>query len=270
MLRTISAMRRELAWAHASLDAGFARYALDILAFRALRLFPHLPSRNSEGHLITHDGIRIIYRRNRGDIQSLREVFIQGCYRLPPIGDPHTLVDLGGNIGLTTLWLAHHYPSVTQAVVVEPFPPNAALAQRNLATSGLNVEVLTAAVAPYSGTAQFVASDESNLGRLGQAQDGVTVRTVTMSQILEHIGGHIDILKIDIEGGEQELLTVGDLSWLNSVDCIVAEFHPTVVDYKSLTRTIEDHGFHYYPPGSLWPETTDIFVRDNHTRSSAP
>jgi FkbM family methyltransferase len=265
MVPTIASIRRELAWAHKSLSVGFARFAIDIFAFRALRLFPHLPSRDSEGHLTTRDGVQIIYRRNRGDIQSIREVFIDGGYRLPITGYPKTLVDLGGNIGLTTLWLAHQYPSITQAVVVEPFPPNAVLAERNLATSDLNAQVITAAIAPYSGTAQFVASDESNLGRLGQAQDGLTVRTITMSEVLEHVGGHIDILKMDIEGGEQELLTVGDLSWLDAVDCIIAEFHPSVVDYQRLTRAVVDHGFHYHRAGSLWANSMDIFVRgDGH------
>jgi FkbM family methyltransferase len=239
----ISAMRLELAWAHESLRVGFWRFVFDILAFRALRLFPHLPSRNSEGHLITLDGVHILYRRNRGDIRSIREVFIDRFYRPPANWYPQTLVDLGGNIGLTTLWLASQYPSIAKAVVVEPFPPNAALAKRNFAANGLNAEVITAAIAPYSGSAQFLPSDSANLGRLEQSRDSLTVPTVTMNEVLARVDGHIDILKIDIEGSEQELLTARDLSWLDAVDSIVAEFHYQVVDVDSLNRVLMDHGF---------------------------
>ncbi len=45
----------------------------------------------------------------------------------------------------------------------------------------------------------------------------------------------IDLLKMDIEGGEQALLT-GDTAWLSSVNAIVAEFHPSVVDYAGACR----------------------------------
>jgi len=188
-------------------------------------------------------------------------VFIDGCYRLP-VSLPRTLVDLGGNIGLTTLWLTHQYPSIATAILVEPFPPNAELAKRNMAINSLNVKVITAAIAPQSGTAFFTPSSSSNLGRLTRGyRDGLTVNTVTMEEILKQLGSSIDVLKMDIEGGEQELLTAGDLSWLNAVGCIVAEFHPKVVDYELLTRTIMDHGFDYYRSGSLWTNSMDIFMK---------
>jgi FkbM family methyltransferase len=262
--QTASAVRREIAWATRTLNSGRAGFTLDTVLFRALRLLRHLPCDNTARTLVTNDGIRISYRRNRGDIQSIREVFIDCAYTLPSGVAPETLVDLGGNIGLTTLWLARRYPTITRAIVVEPSVANCELARRNLNDNGLIAEVLMAAVAPVSGTAQFAPSRSSNLGRVVNHQRGrtVTVNTITMHEVLDRVGGHIDLLKMDIEGGEQDLLTRGDLSWLDAVDCVVAEFHPTIVDYQKLVGKIADHNFHFHPAGSLRTGSMDCFVRN--------
>ena len=72
---------------------------------------------------------------------------------------------------------------------------------------------------------------------------------------------HIDLLKIDIEGGEQALLT-SNTEWLAAVDAIVAEFHPNVVDYAGLIERLVANGFRYVPAGSVWSGSMDAFVRD--------
>jgi FkbM family methyltransferase len=262
MLNTIVAIRRELAWAHKSLTSRLIPFGIDALAFRALRVLPRLPTRDLERSLEIRGGPQIIYRRNRGDLQSIREVFMDRVYRLPEHLRPQTLVDLGGNIGLSTLWFTHQYPSITKAVVVEPFAPNAALITRNLATNNVVAEVITAAAAPWSGTASFVASDSSNMGHLGDGAGSTTVPTITLGEILAKTNGSIDILKIDIEGGEHALLTGDDVSWLGAVGCIIAEFHPPFSDYQRLTEIIIEHGFSYHPPGSLWSGSGDIFIKN--------
>jgi len=67
--------------------------------------------------------------------------------------------------------------------------------------------------------------------------------------------GRIDLLKLDIEGGEQELLRF-QLEWLQRVDAIIAEFHPDCVDYPGLVAKLQQHGFRYIPrirfSGIIW------------------
>lgn len=72
----------------------------------------------------------------------------------------------------------------------------------------------------------------------------------------------VDLLKIDIEGGEQALLD-SDLAWLSRIGAIIAEFHPDVVDYESLVQRLVDHGFVYVPAGAAWPNQMDAFIRDD-------
>ena len=72
---------------------------------------------------------------------------------------------------------------------------------------------------------------------------------------------HVDLLKLDIEGGEQDLLSC-NLEWLKRVDAIIAEFHPGQVDYSGLTTKLQEEGFRYIPANSVFPDNMDSFIRE--------
>jgi FkbM family methyltransferase len=218
------------------------------------------------------DELRLRYRRNRGDWWSFREVWLFDCYRLPfRLPAYETLVDLGGNIGLTSLWLAKAY-GFKRIAVVEPVSGNAELAEYNLRTNlpNANIEIIRAAVGPVDGIARFSQSSHSNQGHVNTSADRVAdehtkdieVPQISMSSILERLGpdSQIDVLKLDIEGGEQALID-GDLKWLASVRSIIAEFHPTLCDYQRLIHRIEQEGFIFLPAKSVFPESMDSFIR---------
>ena len=100
--------------------------------------------------------VRAKHNRMIGDNQGIREVWNDEVYRLPLDQSPKTIVDLGANIGLTSLWYAKRYEP-TQIVAVEPVPANARLIRRNLEVNGITdiTTVIEAAVGPESGTARF-------------------------------------------------------------------------------------------------------------------
>ena len=212
------------------------------------------------------DGVTISYRLNRGDLQSIREVWLDEEYRLPADAAPYeTLVDLGGNIGLTSLWLAKTYGYKT-VVTVEPSADNAELVRINLANNDVDATVIEAAVGPHDGTAVFAASEESNMGRLGTDGDSsIEVKLLSMASILGQAGvaGQIDLMKLDIEGGEEQLVD-GDLGWLNNVRRIVAELHPAIVDTEKVIAAIEKSGLTFVPgSGDLAASSVmDMFIRD--------
>jgi hypothetical protein len=68
------------------------------------------------------------------------------------------------------------------------------------------------------------------------------------------------LIKIDIEGGEEELLG-GPTEWLGCTDAIIIEFHPTSVDYPRLIRKVSSQGFKYIPANSVFPDNMDCFTR---------
>ena len=239
------------------------RYAIDLIR---VKLGRRSQLKDGLRELRLRDGVTISYRLNRGDLQSIREVWLDEEYRLPADAAPYeTLVDLGGNIGLTSLWLAKTYGYKT-VVTVEPSADNAELVRINLANNDVDATVIEAAVGPHDGTAVFAASEESNMGRLGTDGDSsIEVKLLSMASILGQAGvaGQIDLMKLDIEGGEEQLVD-GDLGWLNNVRRIVAELHPAIVDTEKVIAAIEKSGLTFVPgSGDLAASSVmDMFIRD--------
>jgi len=202
-------------------------------------------------------GVRLSYRLNKGDLHGIREVWLDECYRLPFENSSGALLDLGANIGLTSVWLARKY-GFAPVIAVEPDPRNAALARRNLEQNAINGEVIEAAIGPREGAAHFEASGISNLGKVSTT--GSPVRMTTVAAILEKSGcARFALVKMDIEGGEQELLA-GPTDWLDRVDAIIAEFHPDRIDYPGAIRSIAARGLKYIPASSVFPHNMDSFV----------
>ena len=235
--------------------------------YRVLRVHPRLARDGADG-VVLRGGTQIYYRRNRGDLHSLREVWLAETYRLPFRLTPRTVVDLGANIGLTSAWLRAHY-EVERLVAVEPSAANVRVLRQNLPWA--DTTIVHAAVGPMDGTVRFEDSRESHLGRV--SRKGARVRQVSMLTILAELepGLVVDLLKVDIEGFEGELFS-GDLTWLVRIRAIIIEIHPPVVDRDDIVRRIEAQGFRFVPAESTWPGSMDAFVRpedDECARSGA-
>lgn len=200
----------------------------------------------------------LTYRLDPGDIQSVREVFVDEVYRPPFESRPRVIVDLGANIGLTSLYFALAF-APELVIAIEPVPGNVAIARQNLA--GIGASVVEAAVAGECGWASFASSAESNLGRISDDGD-LRVRAITMPEVIDLCPeGHIDLLKIDIEGGEGPLFA-GDCSWLDHVGSIIAELHPHIIETSPVVDRITAAGFRYIPAGSAWVGSMDAWIRD--------
>jgi hypothetical protein len=87
--------------------------------------------------------------------------------------------------------------------------------------------------------------------------------SISIKSVLNSCGlSEVDLVKIDIEGGEEALLR-GPLEWLCQTKAIIAEFHPSAVDYPALTQLLEQHGFNFIPAGTAFANNMDSFYRLN-------
>jgi len=228
---------------------------------------------NQSREIRLKDGTRLVYRFNRGDLQSLREVWMDEVYRLPFNLQPRIVVDLGANIGMSSVWF-HRKFQCERIVAVEPDEGNAQITAKNFARNSIPGEILQAAVGPADGSIQFQHSTDSNMGHVKLEQDCVTdssniskVRMVSMATVLGHLqdARRIDVLKVDIEGGEGALFD-GDLRWLERVDSIIIELHADVTDTERVTQNIVSSGFRYLPAGSVFPNSMSAYVRNGLIR----
>lgn len=188
-------------------------------------------------------------RPGSGDLFVFHEVFLSECYRLPQLwrDGVATIVDLGANVGLTTLFFTTYFPHAAY-ICVEPDPDNALLLQRNLSFLGPQICIVEGAVSGQPGEVLF-SNDRPSWGNAidRQRQQGRRVCCYSMHEIVAlSPTGNIDILKVDIEGEEQQVFRdSGD--WLSYVGLIIIELH-SPYSCEMFTANMERAGFQVIQP----------------------
>jgi hypothetical protein len=94
---------------------------------------------------------------------------------------------------------------------------------------------------------------------------GTEVKVISMQTLFGQAGisGDIDLLKLDIEGGE-EALASGSLDWLHPIRTLIAEVHPAICKTDSVIERFESTGMTFVAGGSRQQggPLMDVFLRD--------
>lgn len=173
------------------------------------------------------------------DLITAYEVFVLRMYDpvLRMMSRPSRVVDVGANVGYTCLLWASAFPGVP-ITAFEPHPRHLSSLRENLALCRLTnrVEVIGAAAGVRAGRAAFLdAENESGLVASGRpasrervaAQGASGQIEVQVVDFFESLGkGPIDLLKMDIEGGEYPILADERFAALRP-RAIALEWHQT-------------------------------------------
>lgn len=209
-------------------------------------------------------GWPVVYRFNRGDLQSLREVLVEEVYRCDLPFEPKSVLDLGANIGLTSLWMWRRQLRDAEGgriIAVEPAAANADVAETNFRLNGIQGEVVRAAVGQRSGIAAFMPRAESNVGRLANGSGAVSIPVIGIRELMARFpGGTVDLVKMDIEGSEGPMLS-GDLDWLTGVRALIVEWHDEFVPSGPLIENVVSAGFIHHRINAERQENLSLFVR---------
>lgn len=132
---------------------------------------------------------------------------------------PLRVLDVGANIGLWSLWIAHRH-RIASLTAVEPVARNVGALRANLADNlpAGSWSVLEAAATTSDGELSFGGADTTR-GHIGG--QGSTVAAVDLFGLLDGV----DLLKLDVEGAEWAI--VADHRWeALSVPVVMLEHHP--------------------------------------------
>lgn len=197
-------------------------------------------------------GAAVYLRPGTTDAQVLDDTFI-GLYHLPPKDLPAqpTVLDLGGNIGLTAAHFLTMRPGA-RVVCVEMDAANAQQARLNTAEiaeqTGGRCEVIHAAAAAHDGFMQYAGTEAwgYRLTALDQhpstSASNRTVRAISMARLFAETSlSNVDYCKIDIEGAEAMILT-REATWLEQVQMIKVEHHLPAT-FNSIADVLTKFGF---------------------------
>ncbi|MEO5809381.1 MAG: FkbM family methyltransferase [Sphingomicrobium sp.] len=139
------------------------------------------------------------------------------------------IVDLGSNIGLVSAYFALTYPRA-KIVSVEPDEGNCRLARQNLPAQS---ELLEAAISSRDGAGKLNDTGRNCGFQVEKTNDG-DVRLITVPSILASTPGVPFLIKIDIEGFEEDLFA-DNVDWIDQFPVLLIELHDWMLPGRRVT-----------------------------------
>ena len=201
---------------------------------------------------------KIYLRRNSSDLFVFNQIFIQKEYdtlfdvyknNFEKNDTPVTIIDLGGNIGLTSIYAAMHFKS-SEIIVVEPSESNFEILTKNcesITNQNPNVNFTLINSGVWKNTCKLSIADDSVDGWAIQVYEDIngTIDAISMNDLVKKMP-EIDILKIDIEGTEFVIVNEEvNCDWLSNVKIIAIEIHRKLGNVEAICKTITSKGFVY-------------------------
>lgn len=221
----------------------------------------HVPEQNGIFYI---SGARVTLSGNHY-LSMLEEIVFADSYQIRNINDKiETVVDIGANIGVFTLFIGQRF---NQAVIYA-YEPNKSIINHTLSnlTTINNFKLYSTAVTNISGLATiYIDSNHtasSLLEGITSSSEAVSCETISFSSVMKNCGGKIDLLKLDCEGSEYQIFSCSEIE---DVKYIVGELHTTdIFCPQDGVDMLTSKGFkvQYYP---FWDSKAGIFFAKKQT-----
>jgi FkbM family methyltransferase len=182
---------------------------------------------------------KILLRPGTTDKDMFTQIFVYQAKDHIVEGDVKTILDLGGNNGMTARFFNYKYPSAI-IYAVEPDKENFKALQAQ--SKGIsNIIAINKAIWNENGVV-YLDESESWAVKIDMKQGKNAIESITINSLISEYGiTQIDLLKIDIEGAEKEVFQ-SDTSFLEITKNINIELHERIqpgcanIFFKSLNN----------------------------------
>ncbi len=187
--------------------------------------------------------ISLIFRTGTSDAHLIEKILIKPLYKceyyIPNMKTPKMILDIGANIGVSTLFFKSIFPEA-KIYAVEPFPENVDLLRENI--KGIDgLTIIDKGLGEKDGYKIYYFSDtETNFGggtfqKIGHnPEKKYNLEVMSFKTLINKYNiDKIDLIKIDTEGSEYEILTNIPSEVFNDVSYIVGELHG-IKDFETL------------------------------------
>ncbi|HEX2052615.1 MAG TPA: FkbM family methyltransferase [Actinomycetota bacterium] len=205
---------------------GFLRFALDRVAPAGRREVLQVRDGLLKGALLDVD-----VRKQRDMIAGTYESEVQRLLS-EHVRPGQVAFDVGAHLGFFTLLLARLVGDGGRVVSVEPDPFLGPKLQANLEKNDAsNVTVVRAAAGTVAAERRFVSGGGGGIGHLGDEGD-LQVDGTTLDDLARRFGTP-DLVKIDVEGGEVEVLRGAPELLSTGRPVVVVEVHDSAMEAEA-------------------------------------
>jgi FkbM family methyltransferase len=180
-------------------------------------------------------------------LAGLREIYIDECYKFKASNQEPRIIDCGANIGLSVFYFKHLYP-LAKILAIEADPVICGKLRANVTSAAFSdVDVRNRAVWIANEPVEF-RTEGGFSGRVTLPGDVASVIRVDGARLRDLLDEPVDLLKIDIEGAENQVIA-DCADRLRNVSSLFLEYHshqhaPQQLD--EILRALKDSGFRYY------------------------
>ncbi|MEZ4650453.1 MAG: FkbM family methyltransferase [Candidatus Eisenbacteria bacterium] len=187
----------------------------------------------------------------RPEWHGVREVLLDGEYSFVAGAlegsETPVVLDLGANAGAFPIFLFSLFPKAA----VSSFEPSGrayALLEKNRSRNPqFDWKTTQAAIWKEDGRIAFQNSEFSTGSRIAKSGTGnETVPAVTLGSVLSRIPSTVDLLKMDIEGAEEDVLVGNEALLAERVRTMVVEIHPGRCSIENVIASLRRSHEHLY------------------------
>jgi FkbM family methyltransferase len=183
-----------------------------------------------------------------------REIFVNLQYYFRSVRPDPLIIDGGSNVGLSVLFFKALYPE-SRLLAFEPAQPACSLLVRNVEANGIDgVDVHCEALGRETGKVDFFEDPRDpatfRMSTRPERLAGVA-RTVPQRRLSELVNEDVDLLKLDVEGAEDDILTdLVESGAIGRIAQLVVEYHHHLDPQRdflgSFLERLRAQGFVYY------------------------
>ena len=216
-------------------------------------------------NIIKVNNFNIMCGHERAMRELYNSIFVEKIYDFSTVSSIPNIIDAGSNIGIATLFFKSKYP-LANIICFEPDPYNFTMLQKNISINNLkNVIAIEAALSKnsdnillYGEIGETSDTRGNSINKLWGEQrittSNVPVKAVKLSCYIKNT---IDLLKMDIEGAEQQVIEeIEDKLYL--IKSLIIEVHETERVYfdnnlKTICNILKNNNFEIevYPAEDL-------------------
>ena len=213
----------------------------------AARILLEIRSQPDAVRTIEHEDKSVAFRGP--DLDALFEVLAYQEYGflrplLSSLERP-IVIDVGAHIGAFAIWAAG-INARARVLSIEADPATCAVAQmnaRSLSACRFTWQVINRAAGDSDGTTVRISDAGPSMSHRIHPNGNIEVESISLPAVLDLAapnGEPIDLMKIDIEGAEEDFLS-GSQAALRRVNALVVELHPYLCNANNVEMLLKRH-----------------------------